>query len=72
MIEVQPCCAETRKDLRSAHSRVGELERREIVLAAQVADLTQRLAAAVLERDKLRREQAATTINNIQTEGKAA
>lgn len=72
MIEVQRCCAVTREDLRSAHERVGELERRLTVLAAQVADLTQRLATAVLERDTLRRDQTATTISNIQTEGKAA
>jgi hypothetical protein len=62
----QRCCEVTRQDLAAAHRRVGELERREIVLDTQVADLTTKLAAVTLERDKLLRAQVAATIHNIQ------
>jgi hypothetical protein len=45
MIQVQPCCAETRRDLKSAHKRVASLTFQLLLLAAQVADLIATRAA---------------------------
>jgi hypothetical protein len=53
-------------DLHAAHRRVGDLERMMLALTAQVSDLTTRLADVTMQRDKLIRAQAATTIHNIQ------
>jgi hypothetical protein len=66
VIEPQPCCVQALNDLHAAHRRVGDLERMMLALTAQVSDLTTRLADVTMQRDKLIRAQAATTIHNIQ------
>ena len=71
MIPVQPCCAETRNDLRAAHKRLAAVEFQLLILQAHNDNLTKTLADVTLERDQMRRAQAATVIHNIQ-EGETA